>query len=144
MSDWIYLALALSGLSLIGVARILITIGGSLKTLKNLEDRHAKCPISNVEKDVAVMRRESDIIWRSVSINLGDIIREHREPERDQLVDKMNHDLASDDELQRLYTILRNDLVESRGETPLPQGRLVALAILMARTEQKLQIKVSK
>ena len=138
MSEWIKWIIGISGVDIVMIIIFLVKAGGVLQQLKTLIDRHEKCPISTVKEEVAILRRENDLIWGSISISLADAVRQHANLDRDQLIDKMNGGAANENELHRLYTILRNDFVESRVEKPAPQVQQVANAILMARVQQKL------
>jgi len=137
MESWIYLALIFSGVSLAGLIGLFLRIGGVLKVIEDLHTRHKTCPIDKVSETVAVIRRENEILWKSLSVSLGDVAREYNKPERDVLVDKMNRGVANEQELQHLSTLLRNDFVEMPN-TADSKSNKITLALLMARVEHQI------
>jgi hypothetical protein len=138
LGNWVYAAIGLSGLSLVGIVTILLKAGGFINTVKLLTERHKECPIETVSKNVAVLMRENEIIWKSLSVNLGDIVRSHSKQERDELIDKMNKGVSTIHELHRLDTLLRNDIFETP-ENDIKGGK-VALALLESRVAAKIFI----
>lgn len=138
MTDWIYIAIALSGLSLAGVAALLIKIGGSMRQLESVAKIAEKCPIHDLQQRLTALETLMNLFTRNLSLNFADIIRSHDELERDELADKMNRRCITEGELHRLATLLKNDFEEMLPDAPNAYAYKVALANLMAVVDYRL------
>ncbi len=108
----IIVALAMAVTTLAG---LLVSWGRNQEKHDALVRRHESCPINTVVTDLAVLKSEVKLsreFQMSLSRHLADAIREKSEPERDILIDKMNHGNISLMEAERLATLLRNHIVE--------------------------------
>lgn len=141
MTDWIYVFLAISGLSLAGVAGLFIKLGSAMKQLETVSENAKKCPINDLVKQVTVLETLMNLFTRNLSLNFSDIIRSHDELERDELIDKLNRQCITAGELHRLATLLKNDFEEMPPSTPDAMSYKIALANLMAVVELRLHEK---
>jgi hypothetical protein len=138
MNDWIYVIAVVSGLSLAGVAGILIRLGIYINKLNMLEKKENECPIDDVRTKVTILDTKMSMFMRSMSINIADTLREHNKFELDALMDKLGKDVVTKEELHRLSTLLRNDFIETKDDTTYIKTHRLALANLMAIVDTKL------
>jgi hypothetical protein len=139
MTQWIYLFLAISGMSLVGIIVFLVRVGSLLEQFKALKKKEDECPINDVNTQVKIINTKLDIFLKSMSVNIADALREHNKLERDTLIDKMTKGLADQSELHRLATLLRNDFVEDNEDYPNVKTHKLALANLMAVVDVKIK-----
>lgn len=116
---------------IIALLGVIFAAGKYITLLNGLVKQCGECPITNVAADVRIIKREQEIIWRTLTQNLADIMRQHYSPELDQLVDRLNAGNIDLGEARQLFTLLRNEIVESRALVPVPKAEMIGCALML-------------
>lgn len=137
--------------SIIAILAVVFSAGKISQQLDRLNQIHpvTGCVGAELASEVKVLSSKMDVFWSSFSTQAADLLRQHSQPERDLLVDKLVNNHINFEECQKLYTLLRNDLVENGPDTLCagPEaagknitcvGRKTNIAWLMAFTESRM------
>lgn len=82
-----------------------IAVGRLVQKVEHLDHVHEHCDI----KEVSTMVRA---IWKGITVSMVNTVREHLAVERDILLDKFIAEIITDEELQKLFTLLKNQIIE--------------------------------